>query len=69
MAIISQLELPGSPTEQASVGATTYYWDPTAELAAGDTIGSPGAVVLEYDPRYPADTKDVTSDSSVAWHM
>jgi hypothetical protein len=61
VAIISQLELPGSPTEQASVGATTYYWDPTAELAAGETIGSPAAAVLEYDPRYPTDTKDVTA--------
>ena len=61
MALISQLELPGSPTEQASVGATTYYWDPTAELAAGETISGPAALVLEYDPRYPTDTKDVTA--------
>ena len=61
MAIISQLELPGSPTEQASGGAATYYWDPTAELASGETLSSPAVVVLEYDPRYPTDTKDVTA--------
>lgn len=61
MVILSQLELPGSPTEQASYGATTYYWDPTAELAAGETLSSPLATVLQYDPRYPTDTKDVTA--------
>ena len=61
MALLSQLELPGSPTEQAVAGATTYYWDPTAELATGETLSSPSAVVLEFDPRYPVDTKDVTS--------
>ena len=66
MALLSQLELPGSPTEQASFGATTYYWDPTAELASGETISSPAATVLEYDPRYPLDTKDVTATVAAA---
>ncbi|MGI8915211.1 MAG: hypothetical protein ACR2JY_15735 [Chloroflexota bacterium] len=66
MAMVSQLELPGSPTEQASAGATTYYWDPTAELAAGETISNPVVLVLEYDPRYPADTKDVTATVAAA---
>jgi hypothetical protein len=61
VAIVSQLELPGSPTEQASFGATTYYWDPTAELAAGETLSSPAATVLQYDPRYPTDTRDLTA--------
>jgi hypothetical protein len=66
MVILSQLELPGSPTEQASFGATTYYWDPTAELAAGETLSSPAATVLQYDPRYPTDTKDVTATAVAA---
>lgn len=61
MAIVSQLELPGSPVEQASWGSTTYYWDPTNDLATGETVSNPAAAVLQYDPRYPSDTKDVTA--------
>jgi|GEM_PF-5578110 len=61
MPIVSQLELPGSPTEQASWGSTTYYWNPANDLAVGETISSPAAKVLKYDPTYPNDVTDVTT--------
>ena len=66
MPIVSQLELLGSPTEQASYGATTYYWNPANDLAAGETISVPAAKVLQYDPAYPNDTKDVSSTALAA---
>ena len=64
MSIVSQLELPGSPVEQASWSQSTYYWDPSAELQAGETISAPTCTVYEYDPSYAqnvGDSKDVTS--------
>ena len=61
MALVSQLELPGSPSEQASYATQTYYWDPAAELASGETVSGPGAKALQYDPHYPWDTMDVTA--------
>ncbi len=63
MAVVSQLELPGSPAEQASDATVTYYWNPaaTGDLESGETVTSPGAKVLQYDPRFPWDTVDVTA--------
>lgn len=64
MAVISQLELPGSPVEQPSWAAQTWYWDPANEISSGETISSPTATVYEYDPAYAAnvaDYKDVTA--------
>ena len=63
MALLSMLELPGSPTEQASAATITYYWDPTAELGAGESVSSPTCTVTAYDPAYPDDTNDVTATS------
>ncbi|MCL4545111.1 MAG: hypothetical protein M1118_11025 [Chloroflexi bacterium] len=68
MAVVSQLELPGSPSEQASYAVITYYWNPaqTGDLASGETVTNPGAKVLQYDPRYPWDTVDVTATTLAA---
>jgi hypothetical protein len=61
--VVSQLELPGSPEEQASYAVVTYWWNPaaTGDLGSGETVTNPGAKVLQYDPRYPWDTVDVTA--------
>lgn len=64
MPILSTLELPGSPQEQASWATETWYWSPASELAAGATISAPTCTVLQYDPAYAAnlaDGKDVTA--------
>jgi len=78
MAIISQLELVGSPVEQASWSAGTFYWDPSGaqppavnvlpspvnELGSGETISAPTAKVLQYDPAYAANVADAKDVSS-----
>ena len=62
MAIISTLELPGSPTELSSTApASSFYWNASLELLSGETLSAPICTVLEYDPRYPTDTKDVST--------
>ena len=62
MPTASMLELENSPSELASWAlASTYYWDPTPEMQSGEVPTSPTCVVLQYDPRYPADTRDVSS--------
>lgn len=61
--LVSQLELPGSPYEQASYATQTYWWNPaaTGDLGSGETVTNLGAKVLQYDPRSPWDAVDVTA--------
>ena len=67
MALVSTLELPGSPAEVSSTApATAFYWNDTAELQTGETLSAPVCTILEYDPRYPLDTEDVTATVQAA---
>lgn len=59
MALVSQLELPGSPSEQGSAETVPYTWQPV--LLAGESCTAATATATEYDPRYPNDTKDVST--------
>lgn len=62
MPVTSSLELSGSPLELATWSpATTYYWDPTPELVSGEVAGSLVCTVVEYNPQYSADARDVTT--------
>lgn len=60
--IISLSELDGSPSEiQTWAPMQAFWWDPTPELAIGETPSSPTCTVQEYDPRYLYDLQDVSN--------